>query len=473
MGKPSVFDNLFHKNNEKLKQNPSSDSYNLMEDTQLKKHFKKIFNNIIDLNIALENIKNGTNEGGKAAEQIAANTLSIVDKNKDQLEIVDKTTCNSIEISSMLSNASEHAADASAAAVTSAKISIEAGESVGNLVKTMQEIEKTAGETAVKLNTLLEKSQRIENILSFITNIASQTNLLSLNAAIEAARAGEHGRGFSVVAEEVRKLSEQSNSAASEIKSLIEEIKKDINLSSESFKKVTGFVSEGVSVTNKTGSLLGNIIETFKTTSAQTKEIESLLRKTVVYSHEVLDNSKANQQMAYSTAEATEQIAASSEEQNSSLEEINSSIEVITELSEETKQHIASAVMDKIMYNKTLLFMNKVKKNRDYEYSTLVMQQLAEEFQVDEIDFTDSNGVVKYSNLTSAIGLDLYDVLLKYENFDLEKYLFIDKNKYSASALRMSANTGTLFKYMMVPDFEEKKIYQVGLSYESFCKLLD
>lgn len=450
-----------------------SDSYNLLEDKSIKNHFKKIFNNIINLNNALESIKAGAIDGGNAAEQIASSTLSIVDQNKEQLVIVDQTAYNTKEISEMLLNASEHANSASLAAENSMKISIIAGEAVEKLVKTIQEIEKTSSQASSKINTLSEKSQRIEDIISFITNIASQTNLLSLNAAIEAARAGEHGKGFSVVADEVRKLSEQSNKAASEIRGIIEEIKNDINLSSSSFKKVTNYVEEGVEVTFKTGSLLEEILGTFRQTAKQTQEIQNLLMKTVKNSQTVLNNSKVNQEMAHTTAEATEQIAAASEQQNSSLEEINSNIEVITQLSEETKQHIASAVMDKIMYNKTIQFMQRVKKDKGFDGSIASMQKLAEEFQVDEIDYTDSNGIVRCSNLSSGIELDLYDVLLKYENFNLKKYLFEDKNLYSASALRMSANTGKLYKYMMVPDFQEKIIYQVGLSYESFIKLLN
>lgn len=448
-------------------------SYNFMEDIELKNHFKKILHNIINLNNALESIKAGAIEGGNAAEQIAANTLNIVDQNKEQLIIVDQTTQNSNKIAEMILSASEHANSASLAAENSTKVSLDAGKAVEKLVKTIQEIEKTAAEASSKINTLSEKSQRIENIISFITSIASQTNLLSLNAAIEAARAGEHGKGFAVVADEVRKLSEQSNTAAIEIRGIIEEIKNDINSSSISFGQVTNYVSEGVEVTYKTGSLLEEILESFKQTVKQTEEIQSLLQRTVENSETVVSISKKNQEMAHVAAEATEQIAAASEEQNSSLEEINSNIEVITQLSEETKQHIASAVMDNVMYDKTIQFMEKVKKNKNFVGSITTMQRIAEELQVDEIDLSDTKGVLCSSNLSSGIGLDIYDVLLKYENFDLKKYLFVDKNTYSASALRISANTGSLFKYMMVPDFEEKIIYQVGLSYESLLKLLN
>lgn len=465
--------NKANKTLNKQKQGLAMQNTSFMEDKQLKDHFKKILHNSIDLYNALESIKAGSIEGGNAAEQIASSTLNIAQQNREQLNIADETLENSNKIAEMILSASNYATDASNSAGNSTKSSVEAGNAIEKLIKTMQEIEKTSKQASDKMNTLSEKSQRIENIISFITNIASQTNLLSLNAAIEAARAGEHGKGFAVVADEVRKLSEQSNKAAVEISGIIEEIKNDINSSSVSFEQVTDYVSVGVEATYKTETLLKEMLKSFKMTAKQTEEIQSLLQKAVKNSKTVLSISEKNREMAHTTAEATEQIAAASEEQNSSLEEINSNIEVITQLSEETKQHIASAVMDKIMYNKTIKFMQRVKNNKNFDGSISAMQKLAVEFGVDEIDFSDSKGVLRCSNLASGVGLDLYDVLLKYENFDLEKYLFKDRNPYSASALRISANTGQLFKYMMVPDFDGKAIYQVGLSYESLLKLLN
>lgn len=448
-------------------------SSNYMDDAELKNHLKRILSNAIHLNDALENIKAGASEGEKAAEQIALNTQEIVEHTTEQLDIVDKTTFNSKEIAEIISSASEFASSANQAAQTSASISNDAGKAVKKAVETMKDIEKTTSQTSHKINTLAEKSQRIGDIISVITSIASQTNLLALNAAIEAARAGEHGRGFAVVADEVRKLAEESNTAATEISEIIQEITSDIDSSSIAFKQVTTYVSEGVSVTNAAGDSLDQMLQTFKLTANQTEQIEKLLQQAVKNSQTVLNIAQKNQDMAHTTANATEQIAAASEEQSGSIEEINSNIEVITEFAEETKQHIASVVMDKLMYKKAIEVKQRVEKDKNFDGSVSTMKRLVNELEVDEIDITDSKGVMSFSNIPGAVGLNIFDLMMKNENFDLKKHLFVDKNPYSASALKVSAQTGTLFKFMMIPDYEKQIMYQVALSYESLLKLLN
>ena len=453
-------------------QNLGLNTSNYIEDTDIKDRFKKILDNAINLNDALESIRVGAREGGQAAEHIALNTQDIVLQNIEQQSIANQTTDNSKKIVEIISSASNLAISSNQATQSSTNISIDAGEAVKKVVETMQQIEINAAQTSFKINTLAEKSKRIGDINCVITSIANRTNLLALNASIEAARAGENGRGFSVVADEVRKLAEQSNIAASEISNIVQEIKNDIDASSLAVKQVTNYVSEGVTVTAIAGDCLNKILETFMQTGKQTDKIQSLLHQTGNSSLTVLSSAEKNQEMSHIIAKATEQIAAASEEQNASIEEINSNIEVLTQMAEDIKQNIASAVMDKIMYKKALKFMERVEKNKNFDNSAPYMKRLAEELNLDEIDYSDTNGVLCCSSSASAIGLNLYDVMLRQNNFDLKKYLFVDKNQYSASPLLKSAQTNNLFKFLMVPSFDKQIVYQVGLSYESLLKLL-
>lgn len=458
---------------DKNKKNLTPTNYNIiLEDHDLKNSMKQVFDNSLRLKNALENIGNATYESGTAAEQIANNTQAIVEQNSEQLIIVNNVTKHSKQIGEMISSASELAKSTNAEAQHSTDLSINAGKAVEKVSKTMEGIVQTTDETSEKINKLAEKSRQIGDIASVITSIATQTNLLALNAAIEAARAGEHGKGFAVVADEVRKLAEQSSNSASKVGTIIFEIQKEIEASLASFHTVKGYVNEGVSNTETAGGLLKEIVENFKQTAKQTQEIQNLMEATLQNSQEVLNVTEKNQAMAQATSETTKLIAVSSEEQTASIEEINSSIEVITQLSEEIKQHIASAVMDKIMYGKALQLKEKVLKSKNFKGTDSEMKLIAEELEVDEVDFSDDKGVLIASNVQSAKGLNLYEVMLKQSNFDLKKYLFQDKNDFSASPLIKSEQSGQLFKFIDIADFDRRILFQIGLSYESLMKLL-
>ncbi|HEX2944739.1 MAG TPA: methyl-accepting chemotaxis protein [Clostridia bacterium] len=143
----------------------------------------------------------------------------------------------------------------------------EAGEVIRNVTDTVRQI-------ADSINDLEDSSGRIGIITNTITEIASKTNLLALNAAIEAARAGQQGKGFTVLADEIRKLSEGSNKAAHEIKSLISEIQGRIQFAVERIGDGVSSVDEGVGKINEArGSILeitgtiNNIVGTLKETA--------------------------------------------------------------------------------------------------------------------------------------------------------------------------------------------------------------
>ena len=160
-------------------------------------------------------------------------------------------------------------------------------ESVREASSTIKGIERAVGDSSRVLEELKAQSRRIGKIVLTITAISRQTNLLALNAAIEAARAGEQGKGFVVVAENVKKLAEQSAKAAEEIGALIGEIQHKTNKAVEEMNQGKEKVQEGVNIINRAGLLLDEIgsasenvnlmiQEISKSSAEQSKNIESV-----------------------------------------------------------------------------------------------------------------------------------------------------------------------------------------------------
>lgn len=134
------------------------------------------------------------------------------------------------------------------------------GDAVLRTIEKMNEVSNVVKESSEQIINLEKSSEKINQIVSVIKEIAEQTNLLSLNASIEAARAGEYGRGFSVVAEEIRKLAEKTGHSTKEVYKMIKEIQFQADEANFSMQKVTDKVHEAISYSQESGENLENIV---------------------------------------------------------------------------------------------------------------------------------------------------------------------------------------------------------------------
>ncbi len=175
-----------------------------------------------------------------------------------------------------------------------------------------------------QVNTTNESVQEIGKAVAMITSIATETNLLSLNASIEAARAGEHGRGFAVVASQIQKLAEESNKSAAEIRTIIDNLLQDSEQTVRVMSEVNVIVEEQRTKLRQTQDKFNMVTTGVNSTTNETRVIE---RHTAA-----VDDARAKiMDVIQNLSAISEENAASTQETNASMEELNATLSVLAE----------------------------------------------------------------------------------------------------------------------------------------------
>jgi methyl-accepting chemotaxis protein len=190
-------------------------------------------------------VRGGTDSIATAAGQIAAGNSDLSSRTESQAGALEETASSIEELTSTVRQNADNARQADQLARSASDVATRGGDVVGQVVQTMSAIDTA--------------SRRIVDIIGVIEGIAFQTNILALNAAVEAARAGEQGRGFAVVASEVRNLAQRANSAAREIKQLIDDSVHQVGLGSRLVGEAGSTMRDVVESVRRVSDVIGEI----------------------------------------------------------------------------------------------------------------------------------------------------------------------------------------------------------------------
>jgi methyl-accepting chemotaxis protein len=270
-----------------------------------------------------------------AANQVASSITDVAQASQDQFQAMNQTL-NSVEnISAMIRHIASNANDVALDTDKAAQAARGGTNAVETAIKQMERIEKTVMESAQVVTSLGTRSEEIGEIVSVIANIASQTNLLALNAAIEAARAGEQGRGFAVVADEVRKLAEQSQAAAKQIAALIGEISTDTHKAVVAMREGTKEVNVGTQVVHTSGKSFQDIVGLIENVSSQVKVISTDIQAMAKSSRQIVAAVQAVEEAGKGILGQTQTVSAATEEQSAAMEEIAAASQALSKMAEE------------------------------------------------------------------------------------------------------------------------------------------
>ncbi|MBP2242463.1 methyl-accepting chemotaxis protein [Cytobacillus eiseniae] len=287
-----------------------------------------------ELTASAEHTTSATEHVASAIQEIASNAEKQTNGNRKNVEVLTEVS----EGAARIAENSKKVSELAHGTMTQAEVG---GHAVTNTVNQMKSIQKSVFESNQMIQSLFERSKEVGTILAAITKIADQTNLLALNAAIEAARAGEQGKGFAVVADEVRKLAEQSQISAKEIQVIVYGIQMDTEKSVEIMNQVMGDVQSGVKISNEAIEKFDQILLQTKEMTPQMEEVSVASQQMTTAIQEIQLTAKDLTLLAKGNASNSEDVAAVTEEQLASMEEIAASSRSLSIMAGELRDSIA------------------------------------------------------------------------------------------------------------------------------------
>nr|WP_320147088.1 methyl-accepting chemotaxis protein [uncultured Anaeromusa sp.] len=290
---------------------------------------------------ASEALTAGSGQAAQASDHVATSILQMAQETDKQATSIVEATRIIGEITKATEGTAQSGQNVLEIVRETADATNHGRTSIEQAVGEMENLAKKSVAVEEAISELSRGSRQIGEIVELIANIAGQTNLLALNAAIEAARAGEQGRGFAVVADEVRKLAEQSNQAAQQIAALIGDNEAKMNQAVEATKASVAGIHSGVEIVVATGTTFQEISDSVFKLGEHVQEMATAVGKIAQDNGRVSGAISQIERMSQKNAGEAQSISAATEEQAASMEEIAAASHTLGGMADELKETVS------------------------------------------------------------------------------------------------------------------------------------
>ncbi|WP_170065658.1 methyl-accepting chemotaxis protein [Clostridium vincentii] len=302
---------------------------------------KNISENLQSLVATSEELTASAEQTDSAAEEIAISIQDVATGSNEQTLLANSIVSESNDMGLQMNGLIKSLHNVTESSTEAVKTSQDGKNVINEAVNQINLIKGKVSQSSEIVNELGTKSNEIGQIVSIITSIAEQTNLLALNAAIEAARAGEQGKGFSVVADEVRLLAEQSSEAANEISKLIKEIQSNIVYAVEAMNDGDEAVIVGIKRVENAGQSFDGINSAISKVSNQMTNMTEVINNMMGnFGHMVTSIEKIST-ISENNADNTQGVAAASQEQTAIMKEVVEATKGLVEMAESLESSIS------------------------------------------------------------------------------------------------------------------------------------